>query len=65
VLPYETATYDQAMDDSLDVTEGIQAHGTCGCGEPIALWEGSWFHVYNEQLRGTDDHDPDPIDPVG
>jgi hypothetical protein len=56
--PYEQAAYDRAMEDSLDVTDGIEAHDTCGCGEPIALYEDSWFHVYNERLRGTDDHDP-------
>jgi hypothetical protein len=42
----EAAAYDQAMSDSLDVTAGIQAHDTCGCGEPIALWEDAWHHVY-------------------
>lgn len=58
--PGEQAAYDRAMQDSLDVTDGIEAHDTCGCGEPIALYEGEWLHVYNERLRGTDDHDADP-----
>lgn len=31
--PYEQAAYDQAMADSLEVTDGIETHGTCGCGE--------------------------------
>jgi hypothetical protein len=58
--PGEQAAYDQAMQDSLDVTEGIEAHEICGCGEPIALYEGEWMHVYNDQLRGTGDHDAAP-----
>jgi hypothetical protein len=56
----EQAAYDRAMRDSLDVTDGIEAHDTCGCGEPIALYEGEWTHVYNDQLRGTGDHDAAP-----
>lgn len=55
----EQAAYDRALDDSLDVTEGIDAHDVCGCGEPIALYAGS-CPVYNDKLRGTDDHDPAP-----
>jgi hypothetical protein len=35
--PGEQAAYDQAMQDSLDVTAGIEAHETCGCGEPGLL----------------------------
>jgi hypothetical protein len=42
---------DQAMRDSLDVTHGIEAHDTCGSGEPIALYEAEWMHVYNDQAR--------------
>lgn len=58
--PHEQTAYDQAMRESLDVTDGIEAHDTCGCGEPIARYEGEWMHVYNPQLRGTDDHDATP-----
>jgi hypothetical protein len=58
--PHESAAYDQALEDSLDVTEGIEEHGVCGCGEPIALYDGRWMHVYNDELRGTDDHTASP-----
>lgn len=57
---YEKAAYDRAMQESLEVTDGIEAHDTCGCGEPIAYYDGEWMHVYNDQLRGTGDHDPAP-----
>lgn len=60
IAPHEAAAYEQALEDALDVTEGIEEHGTCGCGEPMVFWEGSWHHVYNDQLRGTDDHEPTP-----
>jgi hypothetical protein len=33
---------------------------TCGCGEPITWYEDSWHHLYNPELRGTDDHDAAP-----
>jgi hypothetical protein len=58
--PVEQAAYDRAMQDSLDVTDGIDAHEICGCGEPIALYEDRWLHVYNDELRGTGDHDAAP-----
>ncbi|WP_329242826.1 hypothetical protein OG417_44805 [Actinoallomurus sp. NBC_01490] len=58
--PHEQAAHEQAMAEALEVTDGIQAHGTCGCGEPIAYYDGEWMHVYNDQLRGTGDHDPAP-----
>lgn len=43
-----------------DLTEGAGPDDRCGCGEPITMYEGVWLHVYNEELRGTDDHDPEP-----
>src|SRR3569833_285074 len=58
--PAEQAAYDRATQESLEVTDGIEAHDTCGCGEPIAYHDGEWMHVYNDQLRGTGDHDPAP-----
>ena len=58
--PHEQAAYQQACSDTLDVTDGIEQHDECGCGEPIALWQGTWFHIYNEDLRGSDDHEPEP-----
>jgi hypothetical protein len=60
MAPYEQASYDRAMDDSLEVTDGIEAYDVCGCGDPIALYDGQWTHVYNDRLRGTDDHVPAP-----
>jgi hypothetical protein len=33
---------------------------TCGCGEPITRSGGSWLHLYNPELQGTDDHDAAP-----
>lgn len=57
---HEQAAYDRGMADSLEVTDGIEAHATCGCSDPIALYDGAWTHVYNDRLRGTDDHDPAP-----
>jgi hypothetical protein len=58
--PYEQAAHDRAMEESLQVTDGIDDIDTCGCGDPIALYDGEWCHVYNDRLRGTDDHDPVP-----
>lgn len=32
----------------------------CGCGQPIALHDGEWLHVYNPELTGADDHEARP-----
>lgn len=42
------------------VTAGQTAVATCGCGEPIAEYDGDWFHVLNPELRGTGDHWAEP-----
>lgn len=60
IEPHEQAAYQQARSDALEVTDGIEQHDECGCGEPIALWQGTWVHIYNEELRGSDDHEPEP-----
>jgi hypothetical protein len=33
----------------------------CGCGEPITCFRGSWLHIINPDLRGTDDHHAQPL----
>jgi hypothetical protein len=38
------------------VTAGQTAVAFCGCGEPVAEYQGDWFHVLNPELRGTHDH---------
>ena len=44
-----------------DVTEGASdVEAYCGCGEPITEYDGAWLHIYNPELRGTDDHDASP-----
>lgn len=43
-----------------DLTEGAGPDDTCGCGEPITLYEGEWLHIFNPELRGTDDHEASP-----
>jgi hypothetical protein len=43
-----------------ELTAGAGPDDTCGCGEPITMYEGEWLHIYNEDLRGTGDHDPHP-----
>lgn len=57
---HEAAAYGQARADALEVVDGIDAHDTCGCGEPIVSYEGVWHHVYNDRLRGTDNHNAAP-----
>lgn len=55
-----------AVEDALepvhgeDITEGAGPDDTCGCGEPITMYDGVWLHIYNPELRGTDDHDARP-----
>ena len=43
-----------------DITEGAGPDAFCGCGEPITMYDGVWLHIFNPELRGTDDHDADP-----
>lgn len=43
-----------------DLTAGAGPDDTCGCGEPITMYDGEWLHIYNEDLRGTGDHEPKP-----
>lgn len=43
-----------------DVTAGAGPDATCGCGERITMYDGVWLHVFNPELRGTDDHDAHP-----
>jgi hypothetical protein len=43
-----------------DLTEGVGPDAVCGCGEPITQYDGVWLHIYNPELRGTDDHDASP-----
>jgi hypothetical protein len=43
------------------VTAGQTAVAACGCGEPVAEYNGDWFHVLNPELRGTDDHWAEPM----
>lgn len=45
-----------------DVTDGAGPDSTCGCGEPVTYYDGVWMHVFNPELRGTDDHDAHPDD---
>jgi hypothetical protein len=60
ITPAEHAAFDQAVAQFLDVVDGIQEQDVCQCGDLIALVGHTWFHIYNERLRGTDDHDPAP-----
>ncbi len=46
-----------------DVTAGAGPDATCGCGEAITWFEGAWLHIFNPELRGTDDHEAEPDDP--
>jgi hypothetical protein len=43
-----------------DFTDGAGPDATCGCGEPITMYDDYWLHVINPELRGTDDHDAEP-----
>jgi hypothetical protein len=43
-----------------ELTEGAGPDDVCGCGEPITMYDGYWLHIYNPELRGTDDHDAQP-----
>jgi hypothetical protein len=43
-----------------DVAEGAGPDDVCGCGEPITMYDGAWLHIFNPELRGTDDHDAHP-----
>ncbi|HEU0130800.1 MAG TPA: hypothetical protein VFQ85_07395 [Mycobacteriales bacterium] len=56
----DPAVADDRYDDDLDIVANQQAQSHCGCGDPVVLYEGEWFHVYNPALTGTDDHDAHP-----
>lgn len=43
-----------------DFTAGAGPDETCGCGEAITWYGGTWLHIANPELRGTDDHDAEP-----
>lgn len=61
--------YTQAeMDEALllrggDFTSGAGPDAWCGCGERITWYGGTWMHIINPELRGTNDHDAEPGDP--
>jgi hypothetical protein len=43
-----------------DLTEGAGPDDVCDCGEPITMFDGRWMHIYNPELRGSDDHHAQP-----
>jgi hypothetical protein len=44
-----------------DFTDGAyDGEESCGCGEPIAWFEGEWMHILSEELRGSGDHTAEP-----
>jgi len=66
---YTEAELDAAVDEAseihgCDVPDGAGPDATCGCGEPITMYDGEWLHIFNPELRGTDDHDAEPDGPV-
>lgn len=54
--------YDETMKiTGADLTDGASDEEEfCGCGEPITMYDGEWLHIYNPELRGTDDHEARP-----
>ena len=55
---FEHRDYAQLVDQQGEVK-------TCGCGWPITEYPLNgmtmrWMHIFNEELTGTDDHDPEP-----
>lgn len=51
---------DKPYDDAFDIVANQEAQSHCGCGDPVVLYEGEWYHVYNPALTGTGDHDAHP-----
>ena len=53
----------EEIPDSEVLTDLVVGQGDiwpCGCGWPVTELDGEYFHVFNDRLIGTDDHDPEP-----
>ncbi|MFG1976933.1 hypothetical protein ACGFJC_47040 [Nonomuraea fuscirosea] len=46
--------------DLREIVDGQGDIDTCGCGEPITEYDGTWIHIINPVLTGADDHDAAP-----
>jgi hypothetical protein len=43
-----------------DIVDGQGPVFVCGCGYPATTYDGRAVHVFNDDLTGTDDHEPRP-----
>lgn len=61
---YPTADWPPSGESkSSDLTASAAPDTFCGYGELITAYDGAWLHLFDPELRGTDDHDALPGDP--